>query len=94
MRWMDGGHSCGISQGPRRGLGKVAQDAGVTFSHPYSSQTTKGPASAMEGSCPWAAEPSPPRGGLRAGGPGWWGLASQQHLPPSDESVKKHLQWK
>ena len=48
VRWIDAGHSCGISQGPRRGLGKVAEDAGVTFSHPHSSHTTKGPASAKE----------------------------------------------
>lgn len=46
---MDGGHSCGISQGPRRGLGKVAEDAGVTVSHPHSSHPTKGPANAKEG---------------------------------------------
>lgn len=29
--------------GPRGGIGKGAEDAGVTFSHPCSSLTTKGP---------------------------------------------------
>lgn len=42
--WMQG--TAVGCQRPRRGLGKVAEDAGITRSHPHSSHTTNGPASA------------------------------------------------
>lgn len=42
--WMQG--TAVGCQRPRRGLGKVAEDAGITRSHPHSFHTTKGPASA------------------------------------------------
>lgn len=47
-------------QGPGGGLGKGAEeDAAVTFSHPHSSHTTKGPAGA-KGAAAWAADPHHP----------------------------------
>jgi len=65
---MDGGHSCEIRQGPSRGLGKVAEEAGVTFSHPHSSHPTKGPASANGGAVQAQLTPHYPFQG--------WGLVS------------------
>lgn len=67
--------------GPRGGIGKGAEDAGVTFSHPCSSLTTKGPNRAQgEGAIHGQLTPH-----NLCGAQGWKsrtvGSGSEPHLP-------------
>lgn len=103
VRWTDGRHSCGINWGPRRGLGKVAEDAGVTFPSP-SRLYHKGPASA-KGVGAVVGQPTPhqPWRAQRCGAStvgllsrGIFPFSCRQTvlLPSSDDSVKRRRQWK
>jgi hypothetical protein len=65
---MDGGHSCRISQGPRAGLGKGAEDVGISSSILTPSSPQRAQQVPRGRCCPSTADPRPLPQVLRDGG--------------------------